>query len=114
MTPAISLRIDLAPGRRLGPGKVALLEAIGAHGSISAAARALRSSYKRAWDLVEEMNGLFGAQLVSAKSGGKEGGGAKLTPAGRAVAARFRRIERAAAAAADKQIAALRAEIGER
>ena len=40
----------------IGPGKVALLEAIAATGSISAAARALGMSYRRAWTLVDEMN----------------------------------------------------------
>jgi molybdate transport system regulatory protein len=112
VTPAISLRIDLAPGRRLGPGKVALLEAIAEHGSISAGARAMKMSYKRAWDLVEEMNALFGAPLVAAQPGGRQGGGAKLTPAGRAVAQRFRKIEQAAAFAAGEELAALKAEIG--
>jgi len=50
MTAALSLRIDLPQGR-IGPGKIALLEAIGREGSISAAGRALGMSYKRAWDL---------------------------------------------------------------
>ena len=49
MTAALSLRIDLPQGR-IGPGKIALLEAISREGSISAAGRALGMSYKRAWD----------------------------------------------------------------
>jgi molybdate transport system regulatory protein len=50
----LSIRIDFAPGQRLGPGKVRLLEQIAEHGSIAAGGRALGMSYKRAWDLVDE------------------------------------------------------------
>ena len=64
----LSLRVDLEPGGRIGPGKIALLETIAAFGSISAGARAMRMSYKRAWDLVEEMNALFGRPVVAAKT----------------------------------------------
>lgn len=110
--PSLSLRINLDPGGRLGPGKVELLEQIAAFGSISAAARGMEMSYKRAWDLVEEMNHMFGKPLVSAQTGGKHGGGARLTPVGLAVVSRFRAIERAAKAAAEKQLEALQAEVG--
>jgi molybdate transport system regulatory protein len=109
---SISLRIDLDPQGRIGPGKIDLLEQIATFGSISAAARAMNMSYKRAWDLVEEMNRLFGKPVVAAKTGGRRGGGAQLTPAGLAVVTRFRAIERAALAAAEPQLAALQAEIG--
>lgn len=109
--PSLSLRINLDPDGRLGPGKVDLLEQIAAFGSISAAARAMEMSYKRAWDLVEEMNQLFGRPLVSAKTGGKHGGGAELTQVGLAVVARFRAIERAALAAAEPHLKALQQEI---
>ena len=68
-------------------------------------------SYKRAWDLVEEMNKLFGKPLVAAQTGGKHGGGAQLTAVGMTVVTRFRAIERAALAAAAPQMAALQAEI---
>ncbi len=110
--PSLSLRINLDPAGRIGPGKIDLLEEIAAFGSISAAARNMKMSYKRAWDLVEEMNRLFGKPLVSAQVGGKRGGGAKLTPAGLAVVSRFRAIERAAASAAAQHISALQEEIG--
>lgn len=109
--PSLSLRINLDPDGRLGPGKVELLEQIAAFGSISAAARRMEMSYKHAWDLVEDMNRVFGKPLVSAQSGGKKGGGARLTPAGLAVVGRFRAIERAAAAAAEPHMEALQAEI---
>lgn len=109
--PTLSLRIDLDPDGRIGPGKIALLENIAAFGSISAGARQMSMSYKHAWDLVEEMNRLFGKPVVAAKPGGKHGGGAQLTTVGLAVVSRYRAIERAAASAAAKQLAALQAEI---
>jgi molybdate transport system regulatory protein len=109
--PSLSLRIDFGHAGRIGPGKIALLERIAAMGSISAAARAMDMSYKHAWDLIEEMNRLFGRPLVSTQTGGKEGGGARLTPVGQGVVDRFRAIERAAAMAAKTQLEALEAEI---
>jgi molybdate transport system regulatory protein len=110
--PSLSLRVNLDPGGRIGPGKVELLEQIAAFGSISAAARRMDMSYKHAWDLIDEMNRLFGKPLVSGKTGGKRGGGAQLTETGLAVIARFRAIERAATDAAAQHIAALQADIG--
>lgn len=109
--PSLSLRINLDPDGRIGPGKIDLLEQIAAFGSISAAARAMEMSYKRAWDLVEEMNRLFGKPLVAAQTGGKHGGGAQLTALGLSVVSRFRAIERAATAAAQQQLAALQSEV---
>jgi molybdate transport system regulatory protein len=109
--PSLSLRINLDPAGRIGPGKIELLEQIAAFGSISAAARNMKMSYKHAWDLVEEMNKLFGKPVVSAQTGGKRGGGAQLTPVGLAVVSRFRAIERAASSAAQQHISALQAEI---
>ena len=70
--PSLSLRINLDPDGRIGPGKIELLEQIAAFGSISAAARNMDMSYKRAWDLVEEMNRLFGKPVVSAQTGGRK------------------------------------------
>src|SRR5690606_20500385 len=102
---------NLDPEGRIGPGKIELLEQIAAFGSISAAARRMDMSYKRAWDLVEEMNRLFGKPLVSAQTGGRRGGGTQLTPVGLAVVSRFRAIERAATAVAEQHIKALQDEI---
>ena len=109
--PSLSLRINLDPAGRIGPGKIELLEQIAAFGSISAGARQMKMSYKHAWDLVEDMNRLFGKLVVSAQTGGKRGGGAQLTPVGLAVVSRFRAIERAASAAAEQHISALQADI---
>lgn len=104
--PALSIRVDLAGGR-LGPGKVMLLEAIGREGSISAAARALGMSYRRAWALVEEVNATFTGPAVEASAGGRRGGGAALTPLGAELVAAYRAIEDAAAAAAQMHLSAL-------
>jgi molybdate transport system regulatory protein len=103
---SLSLRIDLPPGR-LGPGKVALLEAIAASGSISGAGRAMTMSYRRAWLLVDSLNAMFRAPLVEAAPGGAKGGGARLTALGQEIVARYRAIERSASMAARDDIAAI-------
>lgn len=93
----------------LGPGKAELLELIGETGSIAAAGRAMKMSYKRAWMLVEEMNAAFRLPLVESVRGGLGGGGASLTGAGQQVLAHYRAIEGITMNAAETQIAALRA-----
>lgn len=103
----LSIRIDLDRDGRLGPGKVLLLERIAAHGSISAAARSMAMSYRRAWELVAESNASFRTPLVAAQMGGRRGGGAHLTPLGVALVAHYRAIEREAAAAVAPHLRAL-------
>ncbi|HZP67199.1 MAG TPA: LysR family transcriptional regulator [Rudaea sp.] len=93
---SLRFRLLLGNGRAMGPGKADLLEAIAASGSISAAGRALGMSYKRAWQLVEDLNGSFAEPLVHASKGGERGGGAALTPCGTAVLRTYRRIEKKA------------------
>ena len=80
--PTLSLRIDLDTEGRIGPGKIQLLEKIQQFGSISAAGRAMDMSYKRAWDLVDEINRVCRRPAVERQTGGKNGGGAALTPFG--------------------------------
>ncbi|MEO3386828.1 winged helix-turn-helix domain-containing protein [Mesorhizobium sp. CAU 1741] len=109
--PSLSLRIKFGPKGHIGPGKIELLEQIAAFGSISAGARHMNMSYKRAWELVEEMNTLFGKPVLDTQKGGRKGGGAQLTPIGLAVVSRFRAVERAALAAAEPHMAALEREI---
>ena len=111
-TPSLSVRIDLDAEGRIGPGKIQLLAKIQACGSISAAGRAMDMSYKRAWDLVDEINRICRQAAVERQTGGKNGGGAILTPFGTSLVARYRRIERAAASAVRKDLLALRADIG--
>jgi len=103
----LSIRVDLGTGLRIGPGKVALLEAIGATGSISGAARSLGMSYKRAWDLVEELNSGCQQPVVSASPGGRDGGGTRLTETGDRLIHLYREIERMASHASRLQIRAL-------
>ena len=97
---ALKLRI-LFDGAMIGPGKAELLERIRATGSIAAAGRQMKMSYKRAWTLVEELNLAFAAPLVSSARGGQGGGGAQLTDAGSEVLRLYREVvsrsERAAA-----------------
>ncbi|WP_315810733.1 winged helix-turn-helix domain-containing protein [Bradyrhizobium sp. SZCCHNR3107] len=109
--PSLSLRIDLDDGSRIGPGKIALLENIERHGSISAAGRAMDMSYKRAWDLVDEINRVCRQPAVARQTGGRNGGGAVLTTFGAQLVERYRRIERDAADAVKKDLAALRSDI---
>ena len=111
MTPSLSLRIDLDPNGRIGPGKIALLEQIAATGSISAAGRAMSMSYKRAWDLVDELKTICGGPVVTGQIGGKNGGGTALTPLGQSLVMRFRAIEKAATEAAAAELAALQADV---
>lgn len=90
LTAVLSLRRD---GARVGAERIALLEAIEAAGSISAAAKQLGLSYKGAWDAVQALNNLFEAPLVATQAGGQTGGAATLTPRGRAVIMAFHRVE---------------------
>ncbi|WP_441240556.1 winged helix-turn-helix domain-containing protein [Tardiphaga sp. 768_D3_N2_1] len=112
--PALSIRIDLDSEGRIGPGKILLLEHIHATGSISAAGRAMAMSYKRAWDLVDELNRICGQPAVERQTGGKNGGGAILTPFGLMLIKRYRGIESAATTAARKELLALKGDIGKK
>ena len=112
LLPSLSVRIDLDREGRIGPGKIRLLENIESCGSISAAGRAMKMSYKRAWDLVDEINRICQRAAVERQAGGKNGGGAMLTPFGMSLVARYRKIERSAESAARKELQALRADIG--
>jgi molybdate transport system regulatory protein len=76
------IRLTLPGVGLIGPGKIELLRQIQQHQSISGAARAMKMSYRRAWLLVDELNGLFAYPLVTKWLGGKSRGGAMLTPTG--------------------------------
>lgn len=80
-------------GEKLGgPDRVALLAAIAETGSITGAAKAVKMSYKGAWDAIDAMNNLAGATLVERVAGGKGGGGTRLTARGAQLVANFRQI----------------------
>jgi molybdate transport system regulatory protein len=99
------LRISFKKSIAMGPGKADLLDAIRDTGSISAAARKLGMSYRRAWLLVETMNECFKAPLVDTATGGQHGGGAEVTDLGRDVVRRYRAMERKAAGSVAKEMA---------
>jgi len=90
----LCIRLDLPNGNRLGPGKIALLEAIQAKGSITAAARHLGMCYRRAWLLVQDINGALQEPAVTTSIGGRPGtSGAALTSVGREVIKLYHSIE---------------------
>ena len=95
----------------LGPGKADLLDAIEKAGSISAAARTMGLSYRRAWLLVDMMNRSFRQPVVETGRGGIARGGAQVTPFGRQILSRYRLLLQAIEAAAAKHAEALIAEL---
>jgi molybdate transport system regulatory protein len=104
---SLRLKLVLKPDIAIGPGKADLLEAIRETGSISAAGRQMGMSYRRAWLLVDTMNGCFTSPLVETSKGGAAGGKAILTATGTEVLRRYRRIEAATLAATRRDRAAL-------
>ncbi len=76
----------------LGKGRVELLQAIVEHGSISAAARSMQMSYKKAWTAIDEMNSISDEPLVVRKTGGSAGGGTFVTEAGKKAISLYERI----------------------
>ena len=97
--PGLTLRVLARRAAAMGPGKAELVERIDATGSISAAARAMGMSYRRAWQLVEALNADFREAVVATAIGGRRGGGARVTPFGRTVVASYRAMETKASAA---------------
>lgn len=100
--PALKLKVQILCGDEIamGPGKADLLDAIARAGSISGGARAMGMSYRRAWLLVDAMNRCWAEPLVRTGPGraGKDGsGGARLTPSGEQVLARYRALQAAVA-----------------
>ncbi|MBL8806352.1 MAG: LysR family transcriptional regulator [Rhodospirillales bacterium] len=100
------LRVLLGEAIALGPGKSRLLGEIDKTGSISAAARAMEMSYRRAWLLVAEMNSAFRSPLVISGAGGRQGGGAVVTDFGRRVLAKYLAMEAKATRALSADMAA--------
>jgi molybdate transport system regulatory protein len=108
----VRLRIYLGEGEhKLGPGKVQLLEAIRERGSISAAARSMGMAYRHAWDLVDDLNRCFESPVVTASTGGREGGGARLTALGEELIRRFREMEESTRRSIAPALAALDAKL---
>lgn len=99
------LRIDFPHAERLGRGKITLLEHIRETGSISAAGRAMDMSYRRAWLLVSALNSMFSQDAVLSQRGGRQGGGAVVTPFGEELIRRFRAMEDKTEAALAEEMA---------
>lgn len=102
--PKPEIRILFRKAIAMGPGKAALLQAIERTGSISAAAREMEMSYRRAWMLVDVMNQSFRQVLVSTETGGQKGGGAHVTEFGQQVLQRYLDMEAKAAAAVAEEM----------
>ncbi len=113
-TPVARFRLRISVGEliAIGPGKIALLEAIRDHRSITAAAKALEMSYRRAWVMLDEVNSALKRPAVDTATGGRHGGGSVLTPVGEEIIERYRRIEQVAAQACADDIEALVALLG--
>lgn len=104
--PQLRLRVDLAPGCSIGPGKISLLQAIAREGSLSEAAKRLGMSYRRAWVLLDDLNSSFAQPLVSTAVGGARGGGARLTAQGGRLVRAFEALARVARPLARRKFAA--------
>lgn len=88
------LRIRIAfPKGHIGPGKIALLEHVDEAGSISAAAKKMGMTYRRAWHLLETVQTVLNEDVIETSVGGKRGGGAKLTSVGRDLITLYREAE---------------------
>ena len=97
--PGLTLRVLAGDCAAIGPGKARLISLIDSTGSISAAAREMGMSYRRAWQLVDALNSSFAEAVVTTAVGGKRGGGAAVTPFGRRIVEEYYRMESKASAA---------------
>lgn len=98
------IRVQLGAAFAIGPGKADLLQAIAETGSISAAARQMDMSYRRAWLLIDTMNRCFREPVVDTATGGKGGGGAQITPFGKTVLNSYRAMEARAMLSISRQM----------
>ncbi|KQT42136.1 MULTISPECIES: winged helix-turn-helix domain-containing protein [unclassified Methylophilus] len=99
----LKIRISHEGNTALGPGKIELLQMIEQHGSISAAAKQMQMSYRRAWELVDVMNRCFDQVVVLSSTGGTHGGGAQVTEFGKSLIGAYQQIlKKSAEAAADE------------
>ena len=90
------IRIYFGGDLAIGPGRIELLEGVQRTGSLARAAREMGMSYRRAWLLMQSLNGCLRSPATLAKRGGTTGGGATETPVGQALIRSYRRMERSA------------------
>jgi molybdate transport system regulatory protein len=112
--PGLTLRILAGDFPAMGPGKARLISLIASTGSISAAAREMGMSYRRAWQLVEALNTSFDEPVVTTAIGGKRGGGAVVTDFGRRIVEAYYRMESKASAAIAADISDFSAHLSKR
>lgn len=86
--------VETQEGALLGIGRVELLKKVGEHGSISGAAKAMKMSYRQAWELIDSMNQNSKYELVTVQKGGKDGGGASLTIKGENAVRQFEDLKK--------------------
>jgi molybdate transport system regulatory protein len=103
--PGLTLRILGSGDPAMGPGKAELISRIASTGSISAAAREMGMSYRRAWQLVEAINASFSEPVVVTAIGGRRGGGASVTAYGKQLVAQFHAMEEKASRAISDDLA---------
>jgi molybdate transport system regulatory protein len=104
---AVSVRLRFADHARLGPGKMALLDAVRRTGSIAAAGQAMNMSYRRAWMLLDSVNAMFDEPVVTTAAGQPEAAVSRLTDLGHALLAAYRATEADTQAAVERNFARL-------
>lgn len=107
--PVAKFRIRITAGDliAIGPGKIALLEAIIETGSITAAAKQLDMSYRRAWLLLDALNHALRKPAVDSAKGGAHGGGSAITSTGLELIELYRRVEATAARSCEADLTRL-------
>jgi molybdate transport system regulatory protein len=95
--------VDVDGVKFFGPGRAELLEYIQESGSIAKAAKSMGMSYKKAWDMVEELNTKGKSPFVITHKGGQQGGGAEITETGKKAVAAFRKLNKRIQAIAEKE-----------
>jgi molybdate transport system regulatory protein len=103
----LRIRIEFEGKHTIGPGKVQLLEAVDAHGSISAAARSMGMSYRHAWEMIDDVLQCFREPVIETETGGRAGGGARVTDFGRRLIQRYRAMQTKAQKALQSDLDAL-------
>lgn len=93
MTIEATITLKSANTPSVGRDRIRLLQAVAREGSITAGAKAVGLTYKAAWDALDAMANLFGRPLLQTRTGGRAGGGARLTPVGAKIIETFGRLE---------------------
>ena len=106
------MRLELASGGTIGPGRIAILEAIDRYASLTAAARSVGLTYRQVWNVVQILNDMFDDPLIEVRRAGRSGG-AVLTPLGKKIVTHFRELERIADKSLSKKLSEFEKLVGE-